>query len=53
MPYVSACLSTCFVIDPFLAGSLASFEIHVPFYAATVSHGLLVRRITLCIDLSF
>lgn len=35
MSYVSACLSTCFVIGPLIGGSLASFGIRVPFYAAT------------------
>lgn len=36
MSYVSAVMSTCFVVGPLIGGGLAAFNIRVPFYAATV-----------------
>jgi len=34
MSYVSAVISTCFVVGPMIGGGLATFSIRTPFYAA-------------------
>jgi len=38
--YVSALMSTCFVVGPLIGGGFAVFGIRVPFYAAAVCAGL-------------